>query len=50
MALKVRKWPARWVVAIVIAFALVILANAVFIYVAVTGADPVVSSYHLEHR
>lgn len=45
-----RKRPPRWVVAIVVAFALVFLANAILIYVAVSGADTVVPSYHTEHR
>ncbi len=44
------KRPSRWVIAIVVAFALVFVANAILIYVAVSGADTVVPSYHTEHR
>lgn len=39
-----------WVIAILVGFALMICANAVFIYIAVSGADPVVSSYVIERR
>jgi hypothetical protein len=38
------------VVAIIVGFALMIAANAVFIYVAVSGADPVAASYRTEPR
>jgi hypothetical protein len=34
----------------VIGFVLILLVNLAFIYVAVSGADRVVPSYHLEHR
>lgn len=45
-----RRRTSSWVVAIVIGFAVMIAANAVFIYIAVAGADPVVSSYSTEKR
>jgi nitrogen fixation protein FixH len=37
-----------WPLAIVLFFAIVIAANAVFIYLAVSTADPVVASYHTD--
>jgi hypothetical protein len=39
-----------WIIAIIIGFVLMIAANAVFIYVAVSGADPVSASYLTEPR
>jgi hypothetical protein len=39
-----------WVIGIIIGLAFVAIANAVFIYVAVKGADPVVPSYSTEPR
>lgn len=45
-----RKRRSPWVIAIVIGFTLMIVANAVFIYVAVSGADPVAASYRTEPR
>ena len=39
-----------WVVAIVVGLTLMIAANAVFIYVAISGADPVAASYETERR
>ena len=39
-----------WVVAIVVGLALVAIANGAFIYIAVSGADPVVPSYVTEPR
>jgi hypothetical protein len=39
-----------WIIGIVIGFALVVLVNAGFIYLAVKGADTVVPSYHTEGR
>jgi hypothetical protein len=39
-----------WVVGIFVMFAIVVLVNAVFIYVAVKGADQVVPSYITEGR
>jgi hypothetical protein len=45
-----RKQRSPWVLAIIIGFALMIAANAVFIYVAVSGADPVAASYRTEPR
>lgn len=50
MSEKASERPQLWVVAIIIALAFVMIANGVFIYVAVSGADPVVPSYTLEHR
>jgi hypothetical protein len=35
---------------IVLGFVLVVAVNVLFIYIAVTGADPVVSSYTTEPR
>ncbi|MBX6365892.1 MAG: hypothetical protein IRZ00_18760 [Gemmatimonadetes bacterium] len=46
----VRERTSPWVVAIIIGFALMLLANGVFIYVAVSGADRVVASYRVEPR
>jgi hypothetical protein len=40
----------NWVIGIIIGLAFVAIANAVFIYVAVKGADPVVPSYSTEPR
>lgn len=37
--------PSPWVVAVVVGLALVVAANAIFAYIAVSGADPVVASY-----
>jgi hypothetical protein len=45
-----RKRHSPWIAAIIIGFVLMIAANAVFIYVAVSGADPVASSYRTEPR
>ncbi len=45
-----RKQHSPWIAAIIIGFALMITANAVFIYVAVTGADPVAASYRAGPR
>jgi len=39
-----------WPILITVGLALVILVNAVFIYIAVSGADDVVPSYHTEER
>lgn len=39
-----------WVVAIVIGFTLMAIANAVFIYIAVRGQDAIVASYTTEPR
>jgi hypothetical protein len=46
--MQARKSP--WVVGIIIAFVVIALVNAGFIYVAVKGADQVVPSYHAEQR
>jgi hypothetical protein len=40
----------RWPLGIIIGFLLVGLANAGLVYFAISGADPVVSSYHTDHR
>lgn len=45
-----RKRRSPWVIAIIVGFAIMIAANGAFIYIAVTGADPVVSSYVTERR
>lgn len=39
-----------WVLAIAIGFAVIFIANAIFIYIAVSGADPVAPSYVTEPR
>ena len=39
-----------WPVMIVVGLLIVILMNAVFIYIAVSGQDEVVPSYHTEAR
>jgi hypothetical protein len=39
-----------WPVIITVGLAIVILMNAVFIYIAVSGQDEVVPSYHTEAR
>lgn len=39
-----------WVTGILIGFAVMLLMNAIFIYVAVKGRDPVVPSYAAEER
>lgn len=46
---QVRSTPI-WVIGIIVGFALTVAANAVFIYIAVSGADPVASSYVTERR
>ena len=43
---RVRLWP----VLITLGLVLVVLVNAVFIYIAVSGADDVVPSYRTEQR
>lgn len=40
----------RWIIAICVGFAIMFTVNFYFAYVAVTGADPVVSSYLQEAR
>lgn len=45
-----RERASPWVVAIIIGFALMLIANVVFIYVAVSGEDRVVASYRIEPR
>lgn len=45
-----RKRLSPWVVAIAIGFAVIFLANGIFIYIAVSGADPVAPSYVTEPR
>jgi hypothetical protein len=39
-----------WPVAIILALLIVVAVNAIYIYVAVSGADDVVSSYVTEDR
>jgi hypothetical protein len=39
-----------WPVLITLGLVFVILVNAIFIYIAVSGADEVVPSYHTEER
>ncbi|HSJ06799.1 MAG TPA: hypothetical protein VK936_08855 [Longimicrobiales bacterium] len=39
-----------WVIGIIIGFIVMALANAGFIYIAITGADQVVPSYVAEDR
>lgn len=39
-----------WPILITIGLVFVVLINAVFIYIAVSGADDVVPSYHTEER
>jgi len=39
-----------WPRMIVLGFVLVVAVNVLFVYIAVTGADPVVSSYTTEPR
>ena len=39
-----------WPILIAVGFVLVILVNAIFIYIAVSGADDVVPSYQTEER
>jgi hypothetical protein len=39
-----------WPVLIILGLVLVVLVNAVFIYIAVSGADDVVPSYQTERR
>lgn len=40
----------RWPIAIAVGLALVILVNLAFIYIAVSGKDEIVPSYHSERR
>ena len=41
----------RWPIGIVLFFAVIFVVNMAFIYIAVTGADPVVESYQtVQHR
>ena len=40
----------RWPIAIAIGLTLMVVVNMGFIYVALSDADPVVPSYHLEER
>ena len=48
---EVRKFDRRlWPTIIVIGLVIVVLMNAVFIYIAVSGKDEVVSTYHTEAR
>jgi hypothetical protein len=40
----------RWPIGLLIGFALMILVNAAFVWVALSGRDPVVESYVTEPR
>ena len=40
----------RWPIGLVIAFTVMILVNAVFVWVALSGRDPVAESYSTEPR
>ena len=40
----------RWPIGIAIGLILVVLVNLAFIYIAVSGKDEVVPSYHTEQR
>jgi len=51
LAKQVRKFDQRlWPTIIIVGLLIVILMNAVFIYIAVSGQDEVVPSYHTEPR
>ena len=51
MAQQVRKFDRLlWPIMIVVGLLIVIIMNAVFIYVAVSGRDEIVPSYHTESR
>jgi flagellar basal body-associated protein FliL len=39
-----------WPIAIIVGLVIVVLVNALFIYIAVSGADDVVPSYNTEPR
>jgi hypothetical protein len=45
-----RSRPHLWPVLVTVGLLLVILVNAIFIYIAVSGADDVVPSYNTEKR
>ena len=40
----------RWPLGIIIGLLIVGLVNAGLVYLAVSGADPIVGSYHTSHR
>lgn len=40
----------RWPIAIAVGLGLVVLAELVFIYIAVSGQDEIVPTYHSERR
>lgn len=40
----------RWPIAIAVGLGLVVLAEMVFIYIAVSGKDEIVPTYHSERR
>jgi hypothetical protein len=46
----VRRNDRRWPIGIAIGLILVVLVNLAFIYIAVSGKDEVVPSYHTEQR
>ena len=39
-----------WPAGLIVAFTVLVVWNAYFVYMAVSDADPVVPSYHTEHR
>lgn len=47
---EVNRRRSPWVLAIVVGLAVVVVVNAVYVYVAVSGRDPVVASYISEAR
>ena len=51
MAIQVRKFDRLlWPIMIIVGLLIVIIMNAVFIYVAVSDRDEIVPSYHMESR
>ncbi|MFC1530999.1 hypothetical protein ACFL5T_01965 [Gemmatimonadota bacterium] len=51
MAIQVRKFDQLlWPIMIIVGLLIVIIINAVFIYIAVSDRDEVVPSYHTESR
>ncbi len=50
MPVPTRRDRLLWPVVLAIAFAVVVAVNAMFIYLALSGSDDVVPSYHSEPR
>ena len=50
MATTERRRDLRWPIAIAVGLFLVILVNLAFIYIAVSGKDEIVPTYHTERR